>query len=298
VVRSGFAAIHELVSHGLWEWQIGEPVTVKMAELYPAHPELDAAESMRGRAYPRPPRYLLGNSVVNTGHSTPATGHTGRGFPVGGAKRSNLLDISRTQAEKSGETDERMRRGSRPNESWTQGGSLIPRWVFWAVTAAVALASGLAIGYLGNPAASVPASPRHVAASAESPSPAATNTPGDRATPEPESSPTQSEPDKQPPPGPSDDLITNGVTVQVLNASGRGKGDNTVVQRLEQLGFSVVAINPAAKIYQKTTVFWSEPSGKAAAQALAKHFHWDSGPRPQTLSKSVTTHVVVGEDES
>jgi hypothetical protein len=191
-----------------------------------------------------------------------------------------------------------MKRGFRPNESWSRGGSVIPRWFFWAVTAAVALASGLAIGYLGNPAASLPASPRHAPGSAQPPSPAATSTPAEGATPAPESTPAGSEPDQEPSAGPAGQLITDGVTVQVLNASGRGKDDNTVIQRLERLGYDVVAINPAAKIYEKTTVFWSEPSGAPAAQALAQHFHWKSGPRPQTLSKSVTTHVVVGKDES
>jgi LytR cell envelope-related transcriptional attenuator len=88
------------------------------------------------------------------------------------------------------------------------------------------------------------------------------------------------------------------VTVQVLNASGRGKADNAVIDELQQSGFDIVAVNPAAKIYTKTTVFWSKPSGKPAAQAMAQHFHWKAGPRPHNLSKSVTTHVVVGEDES
>jgi hypothetical protein len=173
---------------------------------------------------------------------------------------------------------------------------VVTRWFFWAVTAAVALGSGLAIGYIGNPAASLPATPRPVATPSESATPAAANTPTDRVTPAP--SPAQSATKEQTSTGPGNQIITDGVTVQVLNASGRGKADNAVTQELRHLGFDIVAVNPAAKIYTKTTVFWSEPSGKPAAQALAERFHWKSGPRPKTLSKSVTTHVVVGEDES
>jgi hypothetical protein len=75
------AAIYEFVTDRPWERQIGEPVAMKVAELDPAHPELDAAEAMRRGTHPGPPQYLLGDAVMNAGHSTRATGKRGRGFP-------------------------------------------------------------------------------------------------------------------------------------------------------------------------------------------------------------------------
>jgi hypothetical protein len=96
VVGPRVAAIHKFVTHRSWKRQIRKPVTVKMAELYPAHSELDAAEAMRRRTNPGPSEYLLDDAVVNRGHFDPPTAEPGGGFPVAGAKRSNLLDISRT----------------------------------------------------------------------------------------------------------------------------------------------------------------------------------------------------------
>jgi hypothetical protein len=96
MVGPRLAAIHKVITHELWERQIGKPVAVKVPELNPAHAELDPAEAMGRGANPGPPQHLLGDAVVNTGHSTTATGKRGRGFPLGGTKRSNLLDISRT----------------------------------------------------------------------------------------------------------------------------------------------------------------------------------------------------------
>jgi LytR cell envelope-related transcriptional attenuator len=92
-------------------------------------------------------------------------------------------------------------------------------------------------------------------------------------------------------------LITTGVTVQVLNATRAARADNRMATRLEKLGYTIVAINPAATRYRTTTVFWSRRAGRAAALALASRFGWSAARRPANLSDSVTIHVVVGGDE-
>jgi len=93
-------------------------------------------------------------------------------------------------------------------------------------------------------------------------------------------------------------LLTEGVSGQVLNASGAGRADNAMGTRLERLGYRVAALNPAAVRYAKTTVFWSRPGGRRAAEALARRFGWRAAPKPRNLSASVTIHVVVGRDEA
>lgn len=93
-------------------------------------------------------------------------------------------------------------------------------------------------------------------------------------------------------------LVTKDVTVQVLNATRVGLADDRMVRRLEGLGFRVVAVNPSAVRYTRSTVYWSRPEGRAAALALARRFGWEAGQKPGNLSASVTIHVVVGRDES
>jgi hypothetical protein len=173
----------------------------------------------------------------------------------------------------------RMKRASGADGSWANG-SVVPQWFFWFVLVAIALGCGLAIGYLGSPASSNATSIKGASdgGDSEEASRGEQTTSRDGA-------------------GGGSGLITKGVTVQVLNASGRGKTDNPVIDDLRELGYQIVAVNPAAKIYDKTTVFWSERSGKEASQALADHFDWKSGPSPNTLTSSVVTHIVVGRDE-
>lgn len=194
-----------------------------------------------------------------------------------------------------------MKRASRPKAAWPAGGSVIPQWLFWALTVAVALVCGLAIGLLGDNTVGDsprPADPAEQPAAApsddESPSPGQESIPSGNAednTAAPTSGVVASD-------ASTGDLITDGITVQVLNASGERRADNRVADRLEELGFEIVAVNPAAKVYRETTVFWSKAAGRNASRALADHFSWRARPRPKNLSKSVTTHVVVGRDES
>jgi hypothetical protein len=92
-------------------------------------------------------------------------------------------------------------------------------------------------------------------------------------------------------------LITDGVTVQVLNGTGDPGADDRMAARLGELGYEVVAIEGSSKQYGETTVFWSFPEAREAAEALAERFGWVAGPKPDNLSSTVDLHVVVGADE-
>jgi hypothetical protein len=102
------------------------------------------------------------------------------------------------------------------------------------------------------------------------------------------------EPRAQPPPR----LVTRGVSVQVLNATRARRADERMAARLRRLGFRVAATNPAAVLYERTTVFWSKRAGERAAVALARRFGWRAAPKPRNLKASVVIHVVVGRDEA
>ena len=87
-----------------------------------------------------------------------------------------------------------------------------------------------------------------------------------------------------------------GTAVQVLNASSDDGAAASLASRLEDEGFRIQVVEPAARIYQRTTVFWTPNDGRAAAEALADRFGWRAGPKPSTLTDSIPVHVVVGED--
>jgi hypothetical protein len=123
-----------------------------------------------------------------------------------------------------------------------------------------------------------------------SPTPEAPQTkPPKTKPPKPEPSKTESAP-----PG----LITKGISVQVLNASGNPDADRAMSDRLEGLGFEIAAVVEASKPYDQTTVFWSSEDSRAAAEALAARFGWIVEPKPHNLSPDVSVHVVVGADEA
>ncbi|HEY7875496.1 MAG TPA: LytR C-terminal domain-containing protein [Actinomycetota bacterium] len=104
------------------------------------------------------------------------------------------------------------------------------------------------------------------------------------------------EPEETEPPKP--ELITDGITVQVLNASGTPGTEQAITDELTSLGFEIVTVVDASKIYEETTVFWSTDETRAAAEALAKRFEWVAEPKPANLSADVSVHVVVGQDEA
>ncbi|HEX2049256.1 MAG TPA: LytR C-terminal domain-containing protein [Actinomycetota bacterium] len=176
-------------------------------------------------------------------------------------------------------------------------------WLLVAVV--VGAAVWIAVGSIGGDVAP---------AGARSPSPAparaardATPTPSPTPTPEPTPTPT---PEPQPSPGddskrrereprePDDELVTDGVTVQVLNATGGVTGAGAAMgERLDGLGFDVVAVGTAIVVKDRTTVHWSTPEGQPAAEALARRFGWVAAAKPADLSATVTLHVLVGRDE-
>jgi hypothetical protein len=94
---------------------------------------------------------------------------------------------------------------------------------------------------------------------------------------------------------PETDLLTKGISVQVLNGSGDAAADDVMADRLARLGYSVVAVSPAVRAYPLTTVFWIG-SGEEAARLLAERFDWRAEPAPGNLSQTVDLHVVVGAD--
>jgi hypothetical protein len=92
-------------------------------------------------------------------------------------------------------------------------------------------------------------------------------------------------------------LITEGITVQVLNATADDTADDAMADRLSELGYQVIAVEPSSASYPRTTVFWSTDASREAAQALALKFGWVAEGKPDNLSDTVSIHVVVGADE-
>ena len=123
-------------------------------------------------------------------------------------------------------------------------------------------------------------------------------TPESSPTPERSPKPEENEPEESPSPAPERDLITEGITVQVLNATASSGAGRAAASRLESLGFEVVVVGEAATTYARTTVFWSSSGSRDAGQRLARRFGWVSAPKPGNLSSSVSLHVVVGADET
>ncbi len=92
-------------------------------------------------------------------------------------------------------------------------------------------------------------------------------------------------------------LITEGINVQVLNGTSDTSADDAVAGSLAALGFRIEAIDDSSKAYSQTTVFWSYPEARKAAEALAARMGWLVQPKPDNLSTQVALHVVVGEDQ-
>lgn len=110
-------------------------------------------------------------------------------------------------------------------------------------------------------------------------------------TPEPTATPT--------PEAPDDDvkLITEGVSVQVLNGVADAGAGQAMADRLAELGYTVVAVEESSRPYPQTTVFWSTEASREAATALADRHGWRAEAKPANLADSVSLHVVVGADE-
>lgn len=126
-----------------------------------------------------------------------------------------------------------------------------------------------------------------------------TPTPTEReSSPTPSPTPKNKKARKKPSPSPEEPkLITENISLQVLNATGVPQADDRLADRLSKLGFRVVALGGANREYQQTTVFWSYRDAKPAAEALAERMGWQVGPKPSNLSTTVALHVIVGHDE-
>ena len=93
-------------------------------------------------------------------------------------------------------------------------------------------------------------------------------------------------------------LITEGITIQVLNGTLQPEAGQAMADRLTELGFTVVTVEESSQAYNATTVFWSTEASREAAESLAERFDWVSDPKPENLSSDVSLHVVVGADET
>lgn len=173
-------------------------------------------------------------------------------------------------------------------------------WVgLWAVIAAV---TGAAVWFivsaLGGPDAQKPVAAdrdREVADEATVPEPTVSGarivnveqTPA----PEPTGTPTTRSPE--------DDvkLITEGVSVQVLNGTADAGAGQAMADRLTDLGYTVVTVEESSRPYPQTTVFWSTDAYREAATALAERHGWMAEAKPANLADTVSLHVVVGADE-
>lgn len=128
------------------------------------------------------------------------------------------------------------------------------------------------------------------------PEPTTTETPGPKRS-RSNSSPSPTPTPRRTPKGDPDDLITEGVSVQVVNGTGGIEGAAAAMaDRLASLGYRVEAMVTGLTVDQ-TAVYWSTDTDREAAVALANRFGWASGPASPNLTRTVDIHVIVAADE-
>jgi cytoskeletal protein RodZ len=151
----------------------------------------------------------------------------------------------------------------------------------------------MVVDYLGRSGSD----PQQVAQ--ESPSPEEASEPEESPEPE-EETPTPDEatptPKEEKTPKPPKKLITEGISVQVLNGTSDPEASTVMSEKLAALGYQIVALETSTS-YKETTVFWSFPDAERAAKALAAKFGWVADEKPGNLADTVSLHVVVGKDE-
>lgn len=183
-----------------------------------------------------------------------------------------------------------MGRHSSPGQ-WSYYRS-VAGWALPWIVGAIILGLGIVIGLDALGSDELTGAP---APAATSPSP--TPEPSAPAEPSPTPKPRGLEPDRGRP-RKGDALVTEGVTVQVLNGTLVAGAGAAVAERLSGLGFDVVAVGDALKGYESTTVFWTSPGGRRSARSLGGRMGWEVARRPANLSDAVDVHVVVGADEA
>ena len=195
-------------------------------------------------------------------------------------------------------------------EQWPFFRSAIGWWLPWAVIAFfIAAALYFALDTLGDDtvrtSAECPGAEATLPAGDESPTPEETET--EKTEPaEPTTEPAEKKkPARKDPTEPKKSdkkkssgggLITEGITVQVLNASDQEAADDVMADRLARLGFEIVAVEQASKSYPQTTVFYSSEDSRPAAEKLAAKYDWIVEEKPENLSPDVSVHVIVGDD--
>lgn len=175
--------------------------------------------------------------------------------------------------------------------SWGYYLTVVGYFIPWILVATV-IAGGvwLGVGAMGddelatNPPAATDESPTPEPTTSDSPEPANSETP--------DAKDEGDETDK------TVELITDNITVQVLNGTNDSAADDDMADRLAGLGYEVVAVESASVPYSKTTVLWSYAESRAAAERLSQRFGWRVEPKPDNLSTSVAVHVIVGADEA
>lgn len=168
-------------------------------------------------------------------------------------------------------------------------------WVVpWVLIAAViGGAVWFAVGFVGGDEVRPTSGDGATTTTARKPEPEPSESEIVVATPEPSDEPEPTEQDE-----PDQPLITDGISIQVLNGTADDAADDAMADRLAGLGFEVVAVEPSSVTYPRTTVFWSYPEAQEAAERLAARFDWVAEEKPSNLSETVALHVVVGKDES
>lgn len=189
-----------------------------------------------------------------------------------------------------------MGRHSSPRQ-WRYYTSLLRYFLPWILVAVVgvgAVAAG--VDSLGDDELQTSPEVTESEAPKKTPKPAPTPTPvaSDTEAPEKKGS-DNDEPQEQVEKVP---LITDGITVQVLNGTSVIGADQNMADRLASLGFAVISVVPASVNYSETTVLWSYAESEEAATRLAVRFGWQVKPKPENLSTQVAIHIVVGADET
>lgn len=110
----------------------------------------------------------------------------------------------------------------------------------------------------------------------------------------PATSPTSS-PDPSPEPSPSPTPVVRG-RLQVLNGADQSGLAQQAADELKAAGFEIVAVERAARSYEKSTVFFQPGQEAMAREAAAVVGAEVIQPAPPNLNPSIPVTVVVGND--